>query len=194
MNLFLLILIAVMVLVTMVCAIITTIITVKASNGRKIVDKVLTISAVVLVIAAIIGLAFGVSHLKKDAPDKYESVTLETAGFNEVSINEYIELLNDEEESIVLVARPTCSFCEKFTPILKEAADDMNLTINYLNTDDFTEEDWKAFQDTDAYLQGDEWGTPLTMIVSNGSLVDYNNGYVELDEIKEFFTNNGLGE
>ena len=72
--------------------------------------------------------------------------------------------------------------------------EDMDLTINYVNTDNFSEEDWGTFTDSLDYLSTEEWGTPLTLIVQNGDSVAENNGYVELDSIKEFFKNNGFGE
>lgn len=122
------------------------------------------------------------------------AVTLEDAGFNKLTIDKYLELIKSSEKSIILVARPTCGYCEQFSPILKKAADDMKLTINYVNTDEFTSEDWETFGNSLEYLAKEDWGTPLTLIVQNGKLVAANNGYVELDGIKSFFKENGLGE
>lgn len=122
------------------------------------------------------------------------SVSLENAGFNKLSIDKYLELIKSNEKSIILVARPTCGYCEQFSPILKDAAGDMGLTINYVNTDEFTNDDWDIFSNSLKYLSEEEWGTPLTLIVQNGEVVAANNGYVELDGIKTFFKENGLGE
>ncbi len=199
MKLFLLIIIAVMVLVTMVCSIITTIIIVKDKKAGDLVKKVLTITCIALAIILVIGAAFGVSKMEKNessnsTSDTSETLSPEDAGFNEVTLDEYLELINRSEKSIILVARPTCSYCELFTPILKQAMEDMNLTINYINTDDFSDDDWTTFSNSLAYLNSEEWGTPLTLIVQDGEVVAENNGYVELDTIKEFFTNNGFGE
>ena len=121
-------------------------------------------------------------------------VTLENAGFNKLTMNKYLELIKSNEKSIILVARPTCGYCEKFSPLLKEAAKDMDLTINYVNTDEFTNEDWDSFGKSLDYLSKEDWGTPLTLIVQNSKVVAANNGYVELEEIKKFFKENGLGE
>lgn len=197
MTLFLLIIIAVMVLVTMVCSIIVTIIEVKDKKAFDLLKKVLSITGIALLIVLVIGAAYGVSNIKKDDgknPEQLESVSLEEAGFNEVTLDEYLDLVNGSEKSIVLVARPTCSYCELFTPVLKKAAEDMDLTINYVNTDNFSDDDWNTFSSSLDYLTNTEWGTPLTLIVQNGDSVAENNGYVELDSIKEFFKNNGFGE
>lgn len=204
MTLFLLILIAVMTLVTMVCSIIVTIIEVKDKKAQDLVKKALGITSIVLLVALVIGASVGVSHMDKTKSNNKTTTTesssdssqtaLEQAGFNKVSIDEYLNLIKSSDKQIILIARPTCGYCEKFTPILKQAMEDMNLTINYVNTDNFSSDDWSKFQNSFDYLASNEWGTPLTLIVQNGEIVDKNNGYVELDAIKKFFTKNGLGK
>lgn len=204
MTLFLLILIASMTLVTMVCAVIDTIILVKDKKANELVKKALGITSIVLLVALVIGASVGVSHMDKGKGSTKTTTTeessdssqtaLEQAGFNKVSIDEYLELIKSSDKQIILIARPTCGYCEKFTPILKQAMEDMNLTINYVNTDNFSSDDWTKFQNSFDYLASDEWGTPLTLVVQDGKIVDKNNGYVELDAIKEFFNKNGLGK
>lgn len=191
MTMFLLILIAIMLLVTMICSIITTIIEVKDEHANDLVKKVLKVTGIVLAVIAVIGAAVGISYLKKDDSNQNKTITLETAGFNELSLNEYLEVIKKDEKSIILVARPTCPYCEKFSPILKEAMDDMNLTINYIDTDKFSNEDWTTFSESLAYLNSEEWGTPLILIVQNGEVIAENNGYVDLSTIKSFFKANG---
>lgn len=191
MTIFLLILIAIMLLVTMICSIITTIIEVKDEHANDLVKKVLKVTGIVLAVIAVIGAAVGISYLKKDDSNQNKTITLETAGFNELSLNEYLEVIKKDEKSIILVARPTCPYCEKFSPILKEAMDDMNLTINYIDTDKFSNEDWTTFSESLAYLNSEEWGTPLILIVQNGEVIAENNGYVDLSTIKSFFKANG---
>lgn len=193
----LLIIIAIMVLVTMVCTIITTALVTKESKDNELVCKILKVFGIILVVAIIIGVAIGVSNIKKDdtnSDNNVETTELEKAGFNEVTLSEYLDLVKSSEKSIILVARPTCGYCQQFTPILKQAMEDMNLTINYIDTDKFSEDDWTPFTESLDYLKSEQWGTPLTLIVQNGEAIAENNGYVELDTIKEFFTNNGFGE
>lgn len=195
----LLVLIAVMVLITMVCTVITTALVTKQSKDKELVCNILKVFGIALAVAIVVGIAVGVSNIKKDNSgsndnNQTENVALEDAGFNKVTLDEYLNLVKGSEKSIILVARPTCSYCELFTPILKQAMEDMDLTINYIDTDTFSQEDWATFNGSLDYLQNEEWGTPLTLIVQNGEVVAENNGYVELDAIKEFFSNNGFGE
>lgn len=195
----LLVLIAIMVLITMVCTVIATALVTKQSKDKELVCNILKVFGIALAVAIVIGIAVGVSNMKKDNSgsnenNQTENVALEEAGFNKVTLDEYLNLVKGSEKSIILVARPTCSYCEMFTPILKQAMEEMNLTINYVDTDTFSQEDWTTFNGSLDYLQNEEWGTPLTLIVQNGELVAENNGYVELDTIKEFFSDNGFGE
>lgn len=195
----LLVLIAIMVLITMICTIITTALVTKKSKDKELVCNILKVFGIALAVAIVVGIAVGVSNIKKDNSgsndnNQTENVALEEAGFNKVTLDEYLNLVKGTEKSIILVARPTCSYCELFTPILKQAMEDMNLTINYIDTDTFSQEDWTTFNESLDYLKNEEWGTPLTLIVQNGEAVAENNGYVELDAIKEFFSNNGFGE
>lgn len=188
----LLLIIAIMVLVTVISIVIVTSISNKKESS-KIIKKILLISGICILAVGLIGGSFVLAN-SKDNNTKVEEVTLETAGFKEVTLNQYISLLNGSEKSIILVARPTCHYCVQFTPILKQAKDDLKLTINYVNTDNFSSDDWNTFNNSNDYLKTEDWGTPLILIVQNGSVVDSNNGYVELDTIKAFFTKNGLGD
>ena len=168
---------------------------------KKIVSSILIVDVIVLVIL----LSLWITPIKNNdlkisdkttTTSKEESSDdeLSAAGFTEVSLEEYLELLKSSEKQIILIARPTCYYCQQFTPILKQAKEEMNLKINYVNTDNLTQDDWSTFQNSLDYLKNEEWGTPLVLIVKDGKLLDQNNGYVELNDIKEFFKNNGLGE
>ena len=194
----LLVFICVMVLITMVVSVIGLIILTKHTKEKKTVLRALKVTGIILLIIGIIIISVSISSIKGNKNDtnntKIEDVKLEDAGFNEVSLSEYLNLINSGEKKIVLVARPTCGYCEKFSPILKKAKDDMNLEINYIDTDKFSNEDWTTFSNSLAYLNREEWGTPLVMIVQNGEVLSVNNGYVDLATIKAFFETNGFGE
>ena len=81
-----------------------------------------------------------------------------------------------------------------FTPILYKFKEELAFEVYYINTNNFTQEDMQEFSNTNKYLQETEWGTPLTMIVKNNTVIDAINGYVELEEAKDFFIRNEIGE
>ena len=195
MILFLLISILIVLLVTMGSSIIGTVVIVKSKkDGKGIAIKTLKILAIVYVVIIAVLISVGVSYKVKEQPViSEETVTLEEAGFKNISVKEFNKILNSKKKSIVIVARPTCMYCEKFAPVLKEAKDKMNLKINYIDTDEFGEDDWYEFTSSLEFLQG-EWGTPLLMIVQDGKLVDKNNGYVEYSDLEKFLNRNGFGD
>lgn len=187
MNTGLLISIGVMVLITLIASITTLVIVTKYTKQEKIVGKVLKIVGIVIAALAVLSLAIGISFVKKDDSKSPKD-------YNEVTLNEYLNIINSDEKSVILVARPTCTYCQKFSPILKQAAGDLDLVVNYIDTDKFSEDDWKTFNNSLSYYTKNEWGTPLTLIVQKGEIVDVNSGYTDLATIKNFFTKNGLGK
>lgn len=196
MNTFLLGIIIGLVVVTMVCSIMTAIMVTKYTKQEELAKRLLKTFGIIFAVILVVGAAAGISTIKKDdsGSSKTDEVSLETAGFNELSIDNYLKMIKKDEKNIILIARPTCSYCEMFTPILKEAADDMDLVVNYVNTDEFSSSDWEKFESSLSYFSENEWGTPLTLIVQNGKVVADNGGYTDIDTIKTFFKNNGLGE
>ena len=195
MNTFLLGIIIGLVVVTMVCSIMTAIMVTKYTKQEELAKSLLKTFGIIFAVILVVGAAAGISTIKKDdsGSSKTDEVSLETAGFNELSIDNYLKMLKEDEKNIILIARPTCSYCEMFTPILKEAADDMNLVIIYVNTDEFSSDDWEKFESSLSYFSENEWGTPLTLIVQNGKVVADNGGYTDIETIKKFFKDNGLG-
>ena len=103
-----------------------------------------------------------------------------------------------DEKSIIYVARPTCSYCVKETPIIKRLGAEYNLKIYYLNTQNFyssttqnyTEDGYKFINSAEQYKDG--FGTPNTIIVQNGKIVDGIYQYVEANELKDLFVRNGF--
>lgn len=121
-------------------------------------------------------------------------VTLDNAGFNEISLSEYAKMIFEDKQNIILIARPTCQYSQLFAPILSQVKDELNLTINYVNTDKLTNTQMEIFKSSLDELYNDTWGTPYVLITRSGLVVAENSGYVELETIKKFFIDNGYGK
>ena len=80
---------------------------------KKNLGLILGIVSTILVLGLLI-----LVMVLKPAEEKEEKITLETAGFTEIDIKGFVDLLNKDEKSVVLVARPGCTYCVMFTPIL----------------------------------------------------------------------------
>lgn len=115
----------------------------------------------------------------------------ETKDFSSISVSDLVDLYGGEESKIVLIARPTCHYCQIAEPILHNIAYKYDLDINYLNTDEFTEEDEKIFEGIDElFSQG--IGTPLLLIVGDGKIINTVDGLTDTSHYVSFFKDNGF--
>ncbi len=138
-------------------------------------EKVIKGIIIAVIVISVLGLAFWVST--SYGTGNGSSVNFE---FNDITIDEYLELMKSEEPLIIYVARPTCSFCQKQQPIIKKVGGKYNLDINYLNTEefwdyekeDYTEDGYKFINSNQVYIDEGGFGTPNTLIVQNGKVVD----------------------
>ena len=145
--------------------------------------------SVVLVVLAVIGLSYFASSSYGTNSKSVE--------FIDINIDDYLEKLNGEEKSIIYVASPTCSYCSMETPILKKIASKYDLEVFYLDTSnfydasiqDYTEDGYKFINSAEVYEQG--YGTPNTIIVQNGEIIDGVYQYVEASELDDLFKRNG---
>ena len=115
----------------------------------------------------------------------------EQKDFNDIDIDEYLDLYDGSEDSIVLFSRPTCGFCQIAEPILHHIAYQYKLTINHVNTDEMSSSDEKKLVESDDYFS-DGFGTPLLVVVSNGEIVDMVSGLVDTENYVKFFTKHGF--
>lgn len=175
----------------------------KSSDTKEQVKKSLTTIGIINLFSILIIVGLWISPIKnndftsnnkKNDNEIDTSITLEKSNFTELSIDEYLDLIKKDEKSLILVARPTCGYCQKFTPILSSVQKQMDLKVYYINTDNFDENSWNKFSSSFSYLSTEQWGTPLLLVVQKNEIVDLNNGYVEVDALKEFLEKNGFGK
>lgn len=115
----------------------------------------------------------------------------EQKDFNDIDIDEYLDLYDGSEDSIVLFSRPTCGYCQIAEPILHHIAYQYKLTINHVNTDEMSSSDETKLVESDDYFS-DGFGTPLLVVVSNGEIVDMVSGLVDTENYVKFFTKHGF--
>lgn len=115
----------------------------------------------------------------------------EKKDFININVNQYLEYYQGSEKRIILLARPTCHYCQIAEPIIQKVAKDYNLDINYLNTDEFTEEDQQAFVNSDERFSSG-FGTPFMMIVQNGGIIDSVDGLTDYAHYVYLFRKNSI--
>lgn len=117
----------------------------------------------------------------------------EQKDFIEINIDEYLNKYNGEEKFLVLVARPTCHYCQIAEPILRNISYKYDININYLNTDNFQNDDAQKFIQSDEFFSNG-FGTPMLLIVSNGRIDDMVDGVTDKKHYEEFLKNNNYIE
>jgi len=110
--------------------------------------------------------------------------------FIQIDINEYMNYYNGEEPTLILLARPTCGYCQIAEPIIQNIAYEYNLDIHYLNTDNFTDEAQTTFVQSDEFFNTG-YGTPILYIVMKGQILDKVDGLTDRAHYVEFLRMNG---
>ena len=112
-----------------------------------------------------------------------------------IDFAKYRELIaeNNSEKSIIVLGQTGCSACNSARPVLSNVALLYGITINYLNITDLSDEESAELSASFEELQED-FGTPFTLIVQNGEIVDTQSGYLDEATFVTFFQENGLIE
>lgn len=147
----------------------------KLTSKQK--DIVLVLLAVVLLVVAFVVTGNKAPKVNIELPVALEG----EAGFNEITYSEYEEKMNEEKSFLVIIIKDGCGYCEAYTPIVKEVAEEYNLPIYYINLTNITEEEYTALSKSNSYLKSQQWGTPTTLLMSGNTVVGSISGYVDKD-------------
>lgn len=101
-----------------------------------------------------------------------------------ITYSEFKDIVSKDDTSIIVLGQTTCSHCIAVKPALNSIAEEYDLTINYLNLTDISEEQYNnlvedlkslEYDDSD-FVEENSFGTPLTLIVKNQKIYSYING------------------
>lgn len=111
---------------------------------------------------------------------------------NYIDYNQYSEMLEKGEKEIYVMVQTGCSHCENAKPVLEEIAKEYDIKINILNISNFeSEEEQTKFNESLSYLNENQWGTPLMLIVENKEIKDKKEGFSSKKDYIDFFKKNG---
>ena len=175
------------------------------TSGSNNIGIIIAITLIVILMIVIIGLA--------GSKGSYNSTKTETGGtstsqslesesnsipedersdLKEINIDEYLSLKESNDAySVIYVARPTCSYCILQKPIMENIVYKYGVTVNYLNTDELSDEGVSKLRDSDEYFESG-WGTPLTLIVKDNKIVDKIEGASVSSTIIDLFKKYGI--
>lgn len=100
-------------------------------------------------------------------------------------LNDFYAAFNGSEEKLVMIGRDNCSWCQLFKPVLDSMHDKFGLEYLYVNTNELTSSVFKKLL-KDIKVDENDFGTPLTIVVKEGKVVDSLNGYVDDLEVLSF--------
>lgn len=114
----------------------------------------------------------------------------------------YKSLIRNSKTNIIVIGQTSCSHCIAFKPALNSVAGDYDLTINYLNLTELSQEESIKFNESlntieynePDFLKDGSFGTPLTLIVKNGKVKKYISGERTISQLVREFTKVGLIE
>lgn len=118
----------------------------------------------------------------------------ETAPLNYINYDEYTTLLNTNAKEIIVYGQVGCGACEAARPILYEISRKSNVKINYFNVSYLTEDQSEGFGNSLAFLNENEWGTPLMVVVENKKVIANLNGAADIEGYTKFLKDNGFIE
>lgn len=152
------------------------------------------IQGIIIVILLLI-IAFGGSYFASEIKNCSVNTENKEVELTNISYTEYKEIKEEDELSIIYIARPGCSYCQQQEPIVKEIMQEYDLTFNYMNTDDMSSEELEELINSyDTFEGGDNFGTPTILLVQKGKIVDSNIGYSEKEALVSFLTEHNLIE
>lgn len=111
---------------------------------------------------------------------------------NYIDYKGFKSVATSNENMILVLGQTTCGYCIKAKPILNKIADDYGIVINYLNITNLSSEENGKLSKYISYLGENDWGTPLTLIVKNGTVIDSANGLLDENGYIKLFKDNGF--
>lgn len=104
---------------------------------------------------------------------------------------EWWAALNSSEPQLILLARPSCSWCQEFLPGLDNLKEQYGFDYVYANTDEIGETE---LNDILSYMKIDSntFGTPYLSVVQDGKRIAEQPGYIPEKELFEFLKTNGF--
>ena len=180
---------------------------------KENIEKIKTAVIIVLILIIVFGASYFASELQEcgntntstdttenSSNDSSSDTTTTTTSdipedeqgdLNDIDIDEYLDLKEGKDASVIYIARPTCHYCQEMEPIVRNIVYEYDIEVNYLNTDELDDDGQAKLIKSDDYFS-EGYGTPLLLVVKDDEIVDIQEGLTEKDATVEFLKTNGI--
>ena len=129
-----------------------------------------------------------------------DAVYSKEKSLNFITYDEYEKLISNNDTKIIVIGQTTCSHCIAIKPALNSIAEEYNLTINYININLVTQEEYNKFKQSlkdlnyteESFVNEGKFGTPLTLIIKNKKISSYISGERSKSQLLKEFKKAGL--
>ena len=129
-----------------------------------------------------------------------DAVYSSEANLTFIDYYDYEDLISDDDTHVIVVGQTTCSHCIAIKPALNSVAKEYDLTINYLNLTEMTQDESEDFTESlttikyndPDFIESGSYGTPLTLIISKGKVTSYISGERTKSQLVRAFKKVGL--
>lgn len=145
-----------------------------------------------LVLVIIFGVAFFASELKGCTKE-----VVEKAQLTSITMDNFDELWNGEEVSVIYLAKDDCGYCQQQKPVLIDVMTEYDIVVNYLDVNTLDNDAANTLYEKYGSFQEENYGvdgirTPTMLFVSGGKLLYQTLGVIDEAGLIEYFTNYGL--
>lgn len=111
---------------------------------------------------------------------------------NYVDYNGYKKVISSSKPQLLAIVQTGCGACISAKPVLEEISTENNITINALNLTNLSDEDRQTLGSTLDYLNENDWGTPLLLVVKDNKVIDASNGFLDKSTYQAFLKKNNF--
>lgn len=181
------------------------------SDDSKTLQKILKCVYIIIALLAINTIILFASNVKitteknesntqenentKEETSTQENTNYDVSMFEEVTMDEVIDLFDSNETKLIYIGRATCGYCVKFLPVLQQAQKDYGYKTYYYDMDKLTSEDSKKILEKDneeGFLKEKFTATPMVLLVKDGKIVGPWVGALEYDDFAQFLEEHGF--
>ena len=121
-----------------------------------------------------------------------ENEEYDVSEFDEKTVDEALSQISKGGTEVVYIGRPTCGYCVKFAPIMKQAQNDLGFKHIYIDLEKISSEDSSKLTELDSYIEENFGYTPMVLVFKDGEFVNGTVGYTDVDTYKAFLNEQGI--